>query len=962
MNLLRIALQSFFTAFVLLVAGTAQALPLKYEGLLPVDKPIIDQSVKVEGSLIEHLDDLIRKLMLTEHYESVAVDRQGDDYVIVAIPLKILSQIDIDGAKNFSESQILEQIGLKAGEQFDRDKAVKAGEKLKAFYGESGYYDAVIDVEFKGQPDGNMVVHFQIDEKNPCRISSFVFRTENSSLQKKLTDILKGFVGQPLSETLRLDLQKRINEYLSEARYLRAEIKAFEVIYNESKSKVALVYTISEPYQYDVVPVGINHISVIEFYQTLSLDTVERTGLDPIPFLADKMRDFYLSKGYANAQLKVESQDFPKNYLRRVKFVITEGEQTRLGNILVTGRISRAPSYYSNFIIDSSSDLMQFGFYNKQDLDNGAKNLITELKNQGFLKAKVISTRVEFDAAKREASIEVSIDEGPQTQVRDVEFEGAVQYSPLVLASVIPIKTNTPLRLNDVETSLEALRNFYFSKGHIEMKILNANEDLIQYNERGTQASIHFKIYEGPQVRVAKIVVEGNTFTHSDVVLREISIHVGDTLLPSQIDESTTRLNKFGIFSRVEIRTLEENTNVSERTLIVSVSERDPGVLRYGAGINSSRNFSVRGFGGLAYNNLGGTGRAISGRVELNYNIAQVHFLETKVAAGYLEPFLLNTRTRGRVNVSWTRFVFYYAQAYHDPTNPDPNEVSPFTVIDSSTKIDFLLERDLAKHIKLTWTLYGIDAQFTYERNGLAIDPTDGIHDSNLQVRYIGPTFDIDYRDNPFLPTRGNYFRSDTSYAAPFLGSSHGTHFLRTEANFTHYQRISGPRWVWTNSFRSGYEKNFIRSSGSGIPASYAFFLGGFNTIRGFDSTTDNERIPPAYDLPFVYPTQIVVPNDSYYYLIKSEVRFPIFGDFGGVLFYDGGLVQVTDYHFQHPYRQSVGFGLRLNTPVGPASLDIGFKIDPINAIYTIPTASNPLNQVVVKEAPFRVNFYIGTF
>jgi outer membrane translocation and assembly module TamA len=163
---------------------------------------------------------------------------------------------------------------------------------------------------------------------------------------------------------------------------------------------------------------------------------------------------------------------------------------------------------------------------------------------------------------------------------------------------------------------------------------------------------------------------------------------------------------------------------------------------------------------------------------------------------------------------------------------------------------------------------------------------------------------------------------------------------------------------VWTNSLRSGYEKNFLTQQGSGIPASYAFFLGGFNTIRGFDSTYNNERIPPDYDIHFVYPTQRIIPVDSYYYLIKSEVRFPLYGDIGGVIFYDAGSVQVTDYHMQNPYRQGVGFGLRLNTPVGPASLDIGFKINPVNAVYYNPALGN----VTVNEAPFRVYFYVGTF
>ena len=74
-------------------------------------------------------------------------------------------------------------------------------------------------------------------------------------------------------------------------------------------------------------------------------------------------------------------------------------------------------------------------------------------------------------------------------------------------------------------------------------------------------------------------------------------------------------------FSRADIRTLEEGTNVAERTLIITVAERDPGVFRFGAGVNNERNLTVRGFTGISYNNLRGTGRAVSTRVELKSNV-----------------------------------------------------------------------------------------------------------------------------------------------------------------------------------------------------------------------------------------------------------------------------------------------------------------------------------------------------
>src|SRR5690606_11432187 len=116
--------------------------------------------------------------------------------------------------------------------------------------------------------------------------------------------------------------------------------------------------------------------------------------------------------------------------------------------------------------------------------------------------------------------------------------------------------------------------------------LLNEGEELIQYNDRGTQANIRFDIYEGPKVEVVKITLEGNTFTKSDVILRTIDIEVGDILTPAKMDESEIRLNRLGLFSRASIRTLEDGTNVAQRTVVVSVNERDPGTFRVGAGVN----------------------------------------------------------------------------------------------------------------------------------------------------------------------------------------------------------------------------------------------------------------------------------------------------------------------------------------------------------------------------------------
>ena len=125
------------------------------------------------------------------------------------------------------------------------------------------------------------------------------------------------------------------------------------------------------------------------------------------------------------------------------------------------------------------------------------------------------------------------------------------------------------------------------------------------------------------------------------------------------------------------------------------------------------------------------------------------------------------------------------------------------------------------------------------------------------------------------------------------------------------------------NSIRGGYLANISNRNDSGVPRVESFFLGGSNTIRGF-ATGPGETVPGKRELCLgqnkINQTQstddctfddIFVRKDSFFFLVKSELRFPISGKFGGLIFYDGGAVYLSEFQLQDPYRDSVGFGFR---------------------------------------------------
>ena len=89
---------------------------------------------------------------------------------------------------------------------------------------------------------------------------------------------------------------------------------------------------------------------------------------------------------------------------------------------------------------------------------------------------------------------------------------------------------------------------------------------------------------------------------------------------------------------------------------------------------------------------------------------------------------------------------------------------------------------------------------------------------------------------------------------------------------------------------------------------------------------------------PSTCTAQIRVPvGGQQLFIFNSEGRFPIplKKGLGGVVFYDGGNVydRIDFSRFFNDYSNTVGFGLRYQTPVGPVRIDIGRNLNPVTGL-----------------------------
>lgn len=886
--------------------------------------------VEKEKISLEEVDEIIRYLQLKPQFSMIRVydDGNGSPLRLDFQRTRRISKITITGNKGFSDNEVGPVFGVKTGDVFDQQSLIEGGEKIRQVYKDRGYLNAVIDIEMPPESEDLVGVNIKVTENKRTLIHNIVLQSPNEDLNKKLAKELQSFVNDPYTDTFLSEIHKKARHYLTKNRFVRAELIGPSPEFSSDDSQVTLSYKLEKTESYTFAYEGIRFLRSRDIEGELDLDSFSSSNPAIGSELAQKVRQFYFAQGYARAEVKAEESEGKTRFERKITFHIEEGPQIKIQDFTITGKYSKKESYYADFIKNHSSKLIDRGYYNKDDIDTGLKNLILELQNNGFLQAKIISTRTQYNKEKDKVTVFANLDEGPLTQIESVEFSGNKDFTKPELLAVTKLQPGA-LKLTQIEEAIAHLKEFYRERGYIEMLLLNEKSDLVTYDETNTKAALHFKILEGPQVRAASIILEGNDFTKDYVIHKELEFAVGDLITPSKVEESIARLQRTGFFSLVEIRTLEEKTNVANRTIIVKVTEREPGVFTLGAGATNERTLTLRGYTGIAYRSLFGTGRGVSLRLEGNYNVADIKYLENRVVVGYLEPYLFDSRVRGRANLSISNTV----------TDYDLKKVTRLNAVTYS------LEKDFTSHILGIWDLWSLASI-----RDTSLD--NKFNELTQEIATMGPTLDLDFRDNPFNPTKGTFTRWNAEYSSPDFGSSRTIGFWRSTLSFTHYLKVwqyNNQPIVWANQIRGGYLKNNIDatvSGGEGVPwDKKGFTLGGQSTIRGYEAGTQ-EVFPNKADLGVgANESTYTLTTESTMYLLKSELRFPVYGNLGGAVFYDGGSVQIKGINFPDSYRDSAGFGIRYNTPVGPLSLEWAWKLD------ARPT-----------EEPWRFHLSIGTF
>ena len=747
-------------------------------------------------------------------------------------------------------------------------------------------------------------------------ISSIKIISENSELNSHLKQKLKSNLGEPLSETKLFFIKQKIAKYLLSNKYRNSHIKK-PAIQKEDSGQAAISFEIGHPYAYEFIFQGNREVSSLDLNQALDF-----TG----PFTRDnflydtvkKIKNKYKSLAYNNAEVDIQHIPSPKKYTNLIKLKITEGQRFIIKKISINEGFKEDKGFYKKIFYQLASLSIKKNLFVEEEFNETLQKTIVYLRQLGWYFSKIYYKNIRFQ--KNQVLIEILIDRGPPITIGSMRIEGGRVLSKKEIKKIIKLEPGAFLNILQLNERLGALMDAYKDKGFLKAKIKNP-KNIIKINEEEKTAVVTIKIHEGEKSRLGKLKVKGNKKVKSSFILHASSLKEGELVDQEKLDKARGFIEDLGLFASVRV----------DPDQWIEVREQNFKYFQLRGGISTENNLSARAsIEGNINRFLGDDGSKALFTAQGQSNSRLISYLqglpssslddyfERRLSGVYKKYYFMNTRWSWLASYSFSDTIFSFI------TNELQQQKYSTAGVEweQSQKISFNLERKFDLQTTLNFKLFEIDLIESYRFSGGSAEKDP----KGETINEIGVFFNIDKRDNFLFAKSGHQFEYSLNYSSPLIGSSPQIHYIRSTAKEKYYLPFFDKKLVFAQSLSSGFILNIDNKE---IPSKHLFLLGGLQSLRGYDGRRSGDRVPSRHILPLTKATE-TFPYSSMYYLLKSEIRFPLFiKNIGMAFFYDIGGVHVTNVSSALDYKHSAGVSFHYISPLGPFVLTAAQKLNP---------------------------------
>lgn len=688
---------------------------------------------------------------------------------------------------------------------------------------------------------------------------------------------------------------KVINEELKSL-YEMGYFDDIEILMDESVEGKRLIISVKEKPLIQAITVeGAKELDADDLLAAIATKT--GAVLNPRVLADDmgKIRELYRKDGYYNAKVDY-SLDQADAKRARLNILVNEGNKLYVTDIIIQGAEQLDPDDLKDELALSERGILSWvtgsGVLREEILDRDAAALEAYYGNRGFLNAKVGQPEVTY--TETGITVTFQVVEGTRYKISSVNFAGEMISAPESLNNIVAMDDlaadseffDRSVMRSDLQKLTEHYSNFGYAFAQADVQI--------DRNEEDSSIALTYSMSKGTKVSINRVLIEGNTKTRDNVIRREMRLVDGDLFSGTNLRRSNARLNKLDYFETVEI-TPEPSESPNELNLRVKVKEKATGQFSAGVGYSSysqvffSGQVLERNLFGMGYQ-LSFTGTVSSRTADYTTTFWNPHYDDTKLGLG----------------------MSIY------------NKISEYGDYDKqSMGAKLLFGYPLGEYTNLNWS-YRLE-KYTIEDVDDDADKVIKDIEGDNWASAIYASIKRDTTDRRINPSRGMTHQFSVEFGGGILGGDDD--FIKYIADANHYFPVFLDT-VFHLHAQAGY---IMENGGERIPPFERFYLGGMNSVRGYEERT----ISPLYndkDVSEGYEEgEEKGGNKSFF--VNVEYLVPLNKEMGllGLVFFDAGNAWDEDETIDFDLYKSVGAGVRWYSPLGPLRLEYGYPLDEID-------------------------------
>ncbi len=604
---------------------------------------------------------------------------------------------------------------------------------------------------------------------------------------------------------------------------------------------------------------------------------------------AEGIRKLYTDKGYLSAAIEYKLTPSGEGETS-LDFYIRENEISKIKRIIFVGNANIKSKQLRGIMETRQKNFLSFitsaGIFKEDALQKDVEKLMAYYYYQGYIKATVSNPTVTHEG--KDIFITIPVEEGDRFNIGKVDISGDLILPRETLAKDLQAIEGKVFSSNYLNKDMVNLRELYADKGYANVDI----SPLTSIHDEQKAVDITYDIAQGEKVYFEKINITGNNRTRDKVIRREMKVTEGDLYSTSKMKRSQQELENLGYFKKVNLTTAA-GSGSSKLNLNVEVEEKPTGSISFGAGYSSMD--SVVGMIQFSQDNFRGKGQ----RFDVSAQLGGVN----RFMFSFTEPWFRDTR--------WsTGFDLYNIERWYEDFDSE------------STGANIRLGHPVGEYTKFN---------FGYEYETVDVSNVD--YDAAVEIlEQKGSTTVGSFNaglirntvDNRFTPRKGTL----NSLTGKFAGLGGDSEFITLEASSSRYFPLP-----WETAFMVRGTIGYIFDyGGDKIPIFEKFFLGGLDSMRGFEERTVGPRVKRReYNRFITHPNQYDVVGGEKELFFNFEYLFPIVKSAGirGVVFFDAGNAYRQNEGYLSDVRKSVGGGIRWQSPFGPLRVEWGLNLSP---------------------------------